>query len=58
MKSRLHPHSFMNGLSGPPCKDTPDSCLASVTFLSHGALPCILDNKDRTTQVKLPRFAV
>ena len=24
-----------NGLSGPPCKDTPDTCLASVAFLSH-----------------------
>ena len=27
---------LLSGLSGLPCRDTPATCLASVTFLSHG----------------------
>lgn len=60
-QSRLHLHSSHNGFSGLPCRNTPDTYLASVAFLSYKGdsidLYSILDSKARTTWLKLQSSA-
>lgn len=51
----LQLYSFMKGLSEPPCSNTPNTYLASVTFLNHEGRfqAALFDSKARITQLPL-----